>query len=221
LRTTAKEVETNHDAGCYKFKSGQLPVPREFQTLDWIDSAIHQKRVGFILENLEFRVKILRDLKTFRCLFIDHFKGFGKVDFVKRVFGDEAAKVLAKLEIEFTSATLYMRVDDLDGHLMINPKYFLKADIMDLYLDVVHELVHVKQFLEGKSSDKEVNYAERPLEIEAYRITVDEARALGVGEDRILDYLDSELLNNEELKQLAEMMGVEYSSDYSKVDETS
>jgi hypothetical protein len=170
--------------------------------------------VECILENLEFRVKILRDLKTFRCLFTDQFKGFDKVDIVKRVFGDDAAKVLAKLEIEFTSATLYMRVDDLDGHLMINPKYFLEADTMDMYLDVVHELVHVKQFLEGKISDKKVNYAERPLEIEAYRITVDEARTFGVGEDRILDYLDSELLNNEELKQLAETIGVKYTSNY-------
>jgi hypothetical protein len=93
---------------------------------------------------------------------------------------------------------------------MINPDYFLKADIVDLYLDVIHELVHVKQFLEGKTSDEEMKYTERPLEIEAYRVTVDEARALGIAEEKIFDYLDSELTNSEELKQLAETVGVEY-----------
>jgi hypothetical protein len=167
------------------------------------------------MENLEIRVKMLKNLKVSRCLFTDHFKGFDKVDVVKRIFGDETTEILAKLELEFTSATLYMRVDDLDGHLMINPDYFLEAaDIADIYLDVVHELVHVKQFLEGKISAQEVNYAERPLEIEAYSITVDAARAIGISENRIFDYLDSELLSSEELKQLAVTIGVEYTADY-------
>jgi hypothetical protein len=165
------------------------------------------------VENLEFKVEICKTVKEQRCLFTDHFKGFEEVDVVKRVFGDETAEILAKLEIEFTNATLYMRVDDLDGHIMINPHYFLKAETADIYLDIVHELVHVKQFLEGKISDQEVNYVERPLEIEAYKITVDEARALGISENRIVDYLDSDLLSSEELKQLAGTIGVD-TADY-------
>jgi hypothetical protein len=162
---------------------------------------------------LENRVKILKNVETPVRRFTDCFKGFDKVDAVKRIFGDETTKVLAELKTEFTNATIYLRVNNSDGRLMINPDYFLKADITDLYLDVIHELVHVKQFLEGKTSDEEVNYAERPLEIEAYKITVDEARALGIDEERIFDYLDSDLINSEELKQLAETVGVEYTSD--------
>ena len=165
------------------------------------------------MENLELKVEICKTVKENRCLFTDHFRGFEEVEVVKRVFGDDVAETLAKLEVEFTHATLYMRVDDSDGHLMINPEYFLKADIADIYLDVVHELVHVKQFLEGKISDQDVNYVERPLEIEAYKITVDEARALGISENRIVDYLDSDLLSSEELKQLAGTIGVEYTDD--------
>jgi hypothetical protein len=162
------------------------------------------------LKVLENRVKILKNVETPTCRFTDCFKGFDKIDIAKRVFGDEAKRVLSELKMEFTITTIYMRVDNSDGHLMINPDYFLKADIVDLYLDVIHELVHVKQFLEGKTSDEEMKYTERPLEIEAYRVTVDEARALGIAEEKIFDYLDSELTNSEELKQLAETVGVEY-----------
>jgi hypothetical protein len=101
-------------------------------------------------------------------------------------------------------------VDNGDGRLLVNPDYFRRAGFTDLYLDVIHELVHVRQFLEGKASDEAVSYAERPLEIEAYRITVEEARALGIAEEGIIDYLDSDLVSGEELKQLAETVGVEY-----------
>jgi len=166
------------------------------------------------VENLELKVEIFKNVKEQKCLFTDYFRGFEEVDVVKRIFGDDVAERLAELTVEFTKATLYMRVDNSDGHLMINPEYFLKADISDIYLDIVHELVHVKQFLEGKISDHDVNYVERPLEIEAYKITVDEARALGISENRIIDYLDSDLLNSDELKQLAGTIGVEYANEY-------
>ena len=77
-----------------------------------------------------------------------------------------------------------MRVSNHDGHLMINPDYFMAADFTDLYLDVIHELVHVRQFLDGKRSDSQTAYVERPLEIEAYNITVEEARNIGLGRKR-------------------------------------
>jgi hypothetical protein len=168
---------------------------------------------GCNLKILENRVKILKNIENPVCQFTDCFRGFEEVDAVKRIFRDETSRILAELETEFTFATIYMRVDNSDGRLMINPDYFLKAGITELYLDIIHELVHVKQFLEGKISDEEVNYTERPLEIEAYKITVDEARALGIAEEGIIDYLDSDLINSEELKQLAENVGVEYTSD--------
>jgi hypothetical protein len=41
------------------------------------------------------------------------------------------------------------------------------------------------------------------LEIEAYKTAVDEARAIGLDENRILDYLESDLIDAEELRQLA------------------
>ena len=66
-----------------------------------------------------------------------------------------------------------------------------------------YELVHVKQVLNGKNCNHQLRYVERPLEIEAYKAAIDEARALGLDENRILDYLESDLIDDDELRQLA------------------
>jgi hypothetical protein len=159
------------------------------------------------MEENRIQVEMLRNITKPKCYFIDHFKGFEKVDIVKQIFGDET-EALQILQVEFTNCTLYMRVDNETGNLLINPEYFSKGDTSDIYLDIIHELVHVKQFMEGKTSNKEQNYVQRPLEIEAYKITVNEARALGIDEAKILDYLDSDLVNEVELRMLAETLGI-------------
>jgi hypothetical protein len=159
---------------------------------------------------LPSNVKISKNIKESRCKFMCNFRGFDEIEVVRGLFGDETTDILAGLEVEFTNETVYMRVSDSDGRLMINPDYFLEADFTDIYLDVIHELVHVKQFLEGKCSDSRTSYVERPLEIEAYGITVAEAKTIGVSENEIIDYLNSELVNAEELKQLAVALGIEY-----------
>jgi hypothetical protein len=151
---------------------------------------------------LPLKVEIIREMVTPNCNFTDHFRNFENVEAVKRIFGNRTKHVLTNLHIEFTNDTLYMRVAH-DGHLLINPEYFETADFTDLYLDAIHELVHVKQVLNGKNCNHQLRYVERPLEIEAYKTAVDEARALGLDENRILDYLEFDLIDAEELKQLA------------------
>ena len=158
---------------------------------------------------LPCNVQILRKPSESRVSFTRNFRGFDAVRVVKQLFGSETALVLSRLAVEFTYETLYMRVSNSNGHLLINPHYFAAADFTDLYLDVIHELVHVKQFLEGKCSDSQTAYVERPLEIEAYDITVAEARNIGLDENEILEYLNSDLVSSEELGQLAGTLGVE------------
>jgi hypothetical protein len=158
-------------------------------------------------------VGILRKVTAPAGRFTDHFRNFENVEAVQRIFGEETQQVLANLQIEFTSATLYMRVD-YDGRLLINPHYLGTGDFTDIYLDVIHELVHVKQVMDGKNCNHDLQYVERPLEIEAYRTAVNEARALGLDENRILDYLESDLINGEELKQLAITLELNFEEDH-------
>ncbi|MCW4009445.1 MAG: hypothetical protein NWF05_02345 [Candidatus Bathyarchaeota archaeon] len=153
------------------------------------------------MEKIQTSAQILREISESQCCFTDNFRGFETVDAVRRLFGEKTAQVLKELKVEFTHDTIYMRVTD-DGRLLINPDYFQTGNPTDIYLDIIHELVHVKQVFEGKSSNPKVSYVDRPLEIEAYGVTVNEAKSLNLSEERILDYLESELVKGADLRKL-------------------
>ena len=141
--------------------------------------------------------------------FTKYFKGFEKVEAVKKIFGGETDEVLRNLKIEFMGFGGYMGVDNTNGHLMVNPRYLNNGNKIDIYLDVIHELCHVKQFMQGRELfDPRYDYVERPTEIEAYRHTVEEARRIGLNDKRICEYLKTEWMSNSDLKRLAKSLGV-------------
>lgn len=155
------------------------------------------------------KVKILRNGKVWTQPFTDYFKGFENVDAVTKIFGESTEKVLSNLRVEFAGRKGYMGVSDTDGHLIVSADYLNEGDMIDIYLDVIHELVHVKQFMEGKELfDDRYSYVERPTEIEAYQHTVEEARRLGLSDERICEYLKTEWMSNNELKHLARTLNV-------------
>lgn len=169
-----------------------------------------------------FALKIFRALRKLRIqgvlrlvtptrMFTDYFKGFENIPAVREIFGEKTEEILANLKIEFIFFG-YMGVDAADGHLLINERYLNNGDKNDIYLDVIHELVHVRQWLEGKELfDPRYEYVDRPTEIEAYAYTVNEARKLGWSDERICRYLKTEWLNEEELKRLAKSITVKCS----------
>ena len=141
--------------------------------------------------------------------FTDVFQGFERVTVIKALFGEATAQVLCELQVEFSWLGGYMWVNEWNGHLMVNPRYLNRGDRLDVYLDVIHELVHIRQLRQGLNLfDGHYTYVERPTEIEAYRITVDEARRLGVSDDRICRYLKTEWISEDDLQRLATTLKV-------------
>lgn len=83
------------------------------------------------------------------------------------------------------------------------------GDKIDIYLDIIHELTHIKQFMEGQELfDVHYGYTERPTEIEAYSRAVEEARNLGLSDERICMYLKTEWMSERDLKLLAQKLNV-------------
>ena len=157
----------------------------------------------------KLNVEIVRNAKVSMYPFTDYFKGFEKVEAVRRIFGERTDSVLNNLKVEFGGRRGYMGVSDIDGHLIISVGYLNKGDIIDIYLDVIHELTHVKQFMDGKELfDRHYNYVERPTEIEAFRNAVEEARRLGLSDERICEYLQTEWMTDEDLLLLAKALNV-------------
>ena len=156
-----------------------------------------------------FNVAILRDVKVPMKRFTDYFKGFEKVEAVKEIFSDNTEKVLKNLKVEFNSRSGYMGVSNDDGHLMVSALYLRTGDERDIYLDIIHELVHVRQFMKGiQLHDHRYNYSNRPTEIEAYAHTAKEARRIGMTEKEIYEYLKTEWMTDSDVNELAGFLNV-------------
>lgn len=139
--------------------------------------------------------------------FAEIFSGFEKVESVRLLFGPDTDEVISKLKISLNSPRGYLRVDGETGNVIINPEYLKTGDERHLYLDVIHELTHVRQFKEGKELyDRRYAYFDRPTEIEAYREAVAEARRIGMDRQEIVEYLRVEWVTEEEFQRFVSMM---------------
>ncbi len=155
-------------------------------------------------------VKIPRAIHLRYERFTDRFKGFEEVPAIRAIFGPKTAQVLRSLRVEYFSARWgYMGVSDADGHLMASAYYLAHGKPRDIYLDVVHELVHVRQFKEGKELFPDgFEYVDTPTEIEAYRHCIAEGRRLGMTDPELYKYLKVEWIGEKDLRKLARHVGV-------------
>ncbi len=155
-------------------------------------------------------VRIPRNVPIHYEHFTDRFHGFDEVAAVREIFGNRTRAVLRALRVEYFSVPWgYMGVSDQDGHLIISTHYLKKGKPRDIYLDVVHELVHVRQFGEGKVLFPDgIGYADTPTEIEAYKHCLTEGRRLGMTDRDLFEYLRVEWMTEKELRKLARNVGV-------------
>ena len=125
-------------------------------------------------------------------------------------------RILEGTWVTLTEEDGYMYVNDEDGSVVVGLDYLKNGDTKHLYLDVIHELVHVKQFLEGKNLfDNAYSYVDRPTEIEAYRYCVEEGRKIGMPEDEIAEYLYVEWVSRKDHARLLQTLGVKSKADSS------
>jgi len=156
----------------------------------------------------KFRLTGIMRLVAEKGTFMEYFKGFEKNIAVRGIFGEETEEVLKNLKVDFISFG-YMGVDNSDGHLMVNKRYLSTGSKEDIYLDVIHELCHVKQHMEGRELfDPRYDYVDRPTEVEAYRYAVQEAKRIGLSAARIRLYLKTEWMSDEVLDRLIRNINV-------------
>jgi hypothetical protein len=156
-----------------------------------------------------FRVR--RSAREGEYKLMEVFNGLESSSSLPKVFGSktEMSKILRhlKLRVEGTDSGLWLDRDT--GTICVGRRHLATAKPDFLYLDVIHVLVHVRQFLEGRELyDQAFEYVERPTELEAYRYTVAEARRVGLREEEILKYLRMDAADDSELGKLMEKIGV-------------
>jgi hypothetical protein len=142
--------------------------------------------------------------------FTKFFQGFEEVPTVRELFGARTKQVLRNVKVEFFSARFgYMGTSDVDGHLIISTHHLKDSDFKTVYLDLVHELCHVRQFRKGRPLFyPKLSYVDAPSEIEAYRLTVKEGQRIGMTKRQLLDYLKVEWISPVEHRRLARRCGL-------------
>ena len=158
---------------------------------------------------LDLGIEIRRDLELGVYRFPEVFRGFDMVEAVKAIFGRKTQDVLAGIKVVLASRHGYMHVDGETGDLHVSQPYLEKADERYIYLDVIHELVHIRQFHEGEELfDERYDYVDRPTEIEAYRATLKEARRIGYEGEELVEYLKVDWVSDADFKRFLEVLGV-------------
>ncbi len=93
--------------------------------------------------------------------------------------------------------------------IVIGESHLRESPALILYLDIYHELCHIRQRHAGMELfDRSEDYVRRPTEVEAYRFAVDEARRIGASDAFLREYLKVEWVSEEDLLALYEAVGV-------------
>jgi hypothetical protein len=143
----------------------------------------------------------------------DVFGDIGTCEVLREVFpaAGEFETAIARTRVLVTDAVRprEMCVDNDDGSILIGLAHLRSAPEVFLYLDIIHELCHVKQHLQGRDLyDQSLAYVDRPTEIEAYEVTVREARRIGLTDAQIANYLRVSWISPEEYRRFLRRLAV-------------
>lgn len=118
-------------------------------------------------------------------------------------------QVLEKTLVNLVPEDAYAYIDDERGWVNLGLGYLKTGEERTIYLDILHELTHIRQWHEGKELwDRRYSYVDRPTEIEAYETAVRVARDLGMTDGEISDYLRVEWTSREDHVRLCNRLGV-------------
>ena len=155
-------------------------------------------------------VRANRKVEAGKHAILEVFPGLDKSVAFRAIFPDGLREeVLRDCRIDVVPEDMYMYIDDEAGNVVAGLGYLKTGEEKIVYLDVLHELTHIRQWHAGKELwDRRYNYVDRPTEIEAYQVAVDEARRLGMTDREIADYLRVEWTSREEHERLCQHLGV-------------
>jgi hypothetical protein len=104
----------------------------------------------------------------------------------------------------------YRMVESPDDVIVVARSYLANGPSMDVYLDIIHEFLHILQRHRGRELWvwPRVSYVDRPTEIEAYVFSVAEARRLGVPDSYLRKYLAVTWVGKRESLRLLRQVGV-------------
>jgi hypothetical protein len=114
-------------------------------------------------------------------------------------------RLLDKARVRIEPGDGFVWVDDEAPAIVLIERYYRKGDPGDLYLDLLHELTHLRQLSEGKNIwDESFRYVDRPTEIEGYAVAIEEGCRLGMTRSDIVRHLSNPWMSRADIRRLLE-----------------
>lgn len=104
----------------------------------------------------------------------------------------------------------FTMVESTDDEIIVARSHLANSPSMDVYLDIIHEFLHILQRSQGRElwPGIKVAYVDRPTEIEAYAFSVAEARRLHVRDAYLRKYLEVPWVRRADYLRLLQQVGV-------------
>jgi len=112
-------------------------------------------------------------------------------------------RLLASTAVEISDEDGYCWVDDDVPCIVVTLDYYRTGSDINLYLDLLHELTHIRQHLEGADLwDRNFAYVDRWTEIEGYAVAVEEGCRLGMTADDVVEHLANPWMSSTDQRRL-------------------
>ena len=122
---------------------------------------------------------------------------------LKGIYGCKLKKILNTTYVDVVSKPWQIWVDRETKRTTVNKDYLSETESGILYLDFVHEMIHIWQIVEGEDVfDRNVSYADASTEIEAYRYTIEDAKRIGFSRIDMVNYLKVRWITDKEHSRL-------------------
>jgi len=131
--------------------------------------------------------------------------GISKSPALARIAADRTARtrLLGRARVQIRDGRGYAFVDVDLPCIVLSGWYYREGADQDLYLDLLHELTHLRQLEEGLDLwDERFDYVERPTEIEGYAVAIEEGRRLGMGDDEVVRHLSNPWMTASDVRRL-------------------
>ena len=113
--------------------------------------------------------------------------------------------ILKTARVRIEKGEGFVRVDDQMPAIVLMEDYYLRGNDLDLYLDLLHELTHLRQLAEGQILwDKRFHYVDRITEIEGYAVAIEEGVRLGMSKPDVIRHLSNPWMTRDDVRRLLE-----------------
>jgi len=156
-------------------------------------------------ESLPVFARVDRSLSAGDHPFLAILPGVAASPALARITAEPAARarLLDRALVQIRGDRGYAFVDVEKPCIVLSERYFREGAELDIYLDLLHELTHLRQLEEGFDLwDERFAYVDRPTEVEGYAVAIEEGRRLAMTDLEVVDHLSNPWMTANDVARL-------------------